>query len=196
MVVPDFTPSRIEEFAFEVMDRLTREAVPHALSVIPSEQLKAKLQPRVLTHTTGDLFITSYWALFVHDGHGEIRPSRARFLVYYVNRDDDPRRPGGQAPDRAADERRLTRSEFAFGIAENRRRQQTNPSGGPNQFMIVVRNDDGTPGTTGPAAGVPFFETLMEPFEREAEDLLYDLLEEFVLSELDDMDFPPIVFTI
>lgn len=193
-----FTPDTLERFSRQLVNSLVREATPVALSVIPSEQLREKLTPRVHSPTAGDLFLTPYWALFVHDGHGVIAPTRAKFLVYYADRQDDPRRPGGQSPDRLVDERRLTKREFTSGLAENRRRQQTNPSGGPNQFMIVVSNADGSPGKSGPARGTPFFETLMAPFEDSAEDLIYNHLEAYVLRQLFDEDAPgerkPIIF--
>lgn len=179
-----FTPNVIQSFLRLAMGELATDAQAHALTVIPSEQLKEKLRPRVHSPTEADLFLTPYWALFVHDGHGTIAPTRARFLVYYADKADDPRRPGGQTPDRLADERRLTAREFQQGLAENRRRQQTNPAGGPNQFMIVVRDKFGQPQHTGPVPGVPFFEVLMAPFEHDAEGKLYGLLDDFVLREM------------
>lgn len=182
-----FTPSLIEAFLRTLMGRLVQDAMPVALEAIPSEQLRAKLVPRVHSPTRADLFLTPYWSLFLHDGHGVISPQGATFLVYYRNREDDPRRPGGKTPDRLADEKRLTAQQFAEGFAENRRRRQLNPGGGSHQFMIVVQDTSGRPANTGPARGIPFFEhTLMAFFEDHAEDTIYDLLNRFILREFAD----------
>ncbi len=182
-----FTSNTLEAFARSLMDRLVGDAMPVALEAIPSDQLRAKLVARVHSPTRADLFLTPYWSLFVHDGHGVISPRSATFLVYYRDRSDDPRRPGGQTPDRLVDERRLTASEFADGIAENRRRRQLNPAGGKNQFMLVIQDASGRPANTGPARGTPFFEAvLMANFEEHAEDTIYDALDAFILRELAD----------
>ena len=197
MADANFTPQNIQAFSERLIDRLLTNAMPQALSVIPSRQLREKLVPRRHSPLTGDLFISSYWALFIEDGTRTIAPVKARFLVYYRDRDDDPRRPGGETPDRAADERRLTKAEFDAGIAENRRRAQLNPGGGPQQFMIVVANKDGGPGTTAGRPGVHFFEQLMKPFEDFAENIIYDEFEAFVLANLeDDLKNRPIVLRI
>jgi hypothetical protein len=180
-----FTPTVLKEFARSLVARLVSDAFPVALEAIPSQQLKEKLERRIHTPLSGDLFLTPYWAIFVHDGHSAIGPVTARFLVYYVDRADDPRRPGGKSPDRLSDERRLTKSEFEFGLAENRRLAQINPGGGANQFMIVVRDQLGRPRRTGPVDSRPFFESAaMAAFEDSAEDTVYEEFERFVLREL------------
>lgn len=182
-----FTVGALESFSRMIMGMLTQDAMPVALEAIPSDQLRAKLVPRVHSPTRADLFLTPYWALFVHDGHGVISPQLATFLVYYRDRSDDPRRPGGLTPDRLANERRLTAREFANGVAENSRRFQNNPGGGRSQFMIVVKDAAGGPARTGSAQGVPFFESvLMSFFEENAEDAIYDALDRFVLREFAD----------
>ena len=182
--VPRFSPLTLQRFSRNLIEKLLTAAEPVALAAIPSEQLKEQLRPRIHNRFSGDLFITSYWAIFVHDGHGPISPVRARFLVYYRDRANDPRRPDGRTPDRLSEERRLTRSEFQHGIAENRRLRQLNPGAGPSQFMLIVKDKDGRPMSSGPAKAQPFFETGMLPFENIAEDLIYTELDRFVRGML------------
>ncbi len=147
---------------------------------IPSRQLRDALQRRN-RGLEGDLFLPHYWAVIVHDGRGSFGPSSAKFLVYFQNPDDDPRKP---TPQRAANQSSLTPTQFRAGVAENRRREAANPGGGPFQFMIIVVNDDGSPGRVGPASGTPFFSQGGRAFENAADDIVFRELDRFIRREV------------
>lgn len=60
-----------------------------------------------------NLYVPHYWAVYLHDGRSRpIRPRTAKFLVWYPDFRQDPRRPNGGYPERYAQVRRLTREEF------------------------------------------------------------------------------------
>ena len=62
-----------------------------------------------------------YWAVYYHDGRGPIRPVNGRYLVYFLDPEDDPRFKNGY-PVRAADIKRLELSpeEFKAAIASGK----------------------------------------------------------------------------
>lgn len=91
------------------------------------------------------LFIPHYWAVYIHDGRGPIPPDGNRLLVYFANPKDDPRIQGGY-PERVSQIRKLSRTEFHAGLAENAEHKRL----GLSPFMFVLKS-------VGPAAGTPFF---------------------------------------
>lgn len=96
-----------------------------------------------------DLTIPHYWAIYVHDGRGPVRPVRRSWLVWFTNPRDDPRLRGGY-PVRESDIIRLTRDEFQQGLEENRARA----AAGLPPYMIVTKY-------SGPTAPNRFFEDLI-----------------------------------
>lgn len=178
----EFSVGALDGFLTALALELAELAMPIAREVIPSRTLRAQLTVEFLGPGRSALRVESFWALILHDGRGPVRPGKgATFLVYYVDPLDDPRLSNGY-PIHPSDQRRLTASDFYFGIAENRRREQLNPAGGPQQYMIVVKDDGGNPASTGPAAGTFFFTEGMETFENSIDDLVLARFDSMVRS--------------
>ena len=121
--------------------------------------------------------------MILHDGRKAVYPGKgAKFLVYYVNAKDNPRLKNGY-PVYPQDQRRLTKEQFYAGVEENRRREALNPGGGPYQFMVVVKDRDGLPNSSAPAAGTFFFTEGMEQFERDvAPRIVADAFDRMIAS--------------
>lgn len=178
-----FSRDDILAFKVELLSRLLAEAAAEIRPKIPSRTLQRSMVPRIDVrgrNAKGDLFIAEFWALFVHDGTRAFGPSNAKFLVYFVNPADDPRKPGGVTPRRASQVRRLTEAEFRAGLAENARLARLNPGGGPMQHMIIVRTPSGSPGRVGPKEGSFFFERGAEGFEGRVDELVSEAFNRFV----------------
>lgn len=153
------------------MAELVRERVRR---IIESGTLKRSLDSRVVINENGEvgaeIFLPQYWAVYYHDGHGPVRPTNGKFIVYFQDIEDDPRVSGGRAyPVRASQIRRLRLDprEFRRLVEEGR---------------LVVRR------STGPAPAHPFFEkmagkapkivaaTVNREFRRHAKAVLADVL--------------------
>jgi hypothetical protein len=176
-----FTLEDFDYFADDLMQDVVNLAYQTAYPNIPSRTLRDAMTKQVrITRAgyTGALYIPHFWALFVHDGRGGFGPQRATFLVYFVNDADDPRKP---TPERAKDQRRLTKAEFQAGLGENRRLEQLNPAGGPMQHMIVVKDPFGDPARVGRAEGTPFFSPdYMQPFLTQVDNLVFEKFDAFI----------------
>ena len=57
-----------------------------------------------------------YWAVYYHDGRGPLRPVNGKYLVYFLDPEDDPRFQNGY-PVRASDVKRLELSPEEFKAA-------------------------------------------------------------------------------
>lgn len=180
-----FTPEALDFLKIELIDALSRRAEQIVRPQIPSTTLRNALRRAPLDITgrkaKGGLFIPHFWAVMVHDGHRSFGPKRARFLVYFVNEADDPRKPN---PERAADVRQLTKEEFDAGIAENRRLEQLNPGGGPMQHMIVVKTPEGRPARVGPSRGTFFFTRVEDRVADEADEIVFSRFDRFVRANV------------
>ena len=184
MAAEGYNPGTFDAFLTGIAVELAEIAAPVARQVIPSRTLRAQLTVEYLGPGRSALRLESFWALILHDGRGPVNPGKgARFLVYYVDARDDPRLRNGY-PIYPQDQRRLTSTEFYEGVAENRRREQINPAGGPQQFMIVAKDNDGSPRSTGPAAGTYFFTEGMETFEAGVDDLILARFDDMVQAHL------------
>lgn len=178
-----FTGPELLDFRLNTMFELLSVAQSNIRPDIPSRTLRRTLQLRVPNNRggrEGDLFLPQFWATIVHDGRSGFGPKTAKFLTYFQDPDDDPRKP---TPARAAQQRSLTRAEFYAGVAENKRREQVNPGGGPMQFMLIIKTAKGLPGRVGPAAAQPFF---LGPgakrFEAQAPDIVFRELDKLILA--------------
>jgi hypothetical protein len=176
-----FNAEDLSFFKLALLDKLVTKADRVIRPQIPSRRLRQAMRKTFDISQTrrakGALFIPHYWAVMVHDGTRAFGPKSAQFLVYFANEDDDPR---GPSPERASDERRLTRDEFNAGMQRNRDLEIQNPGGGPMQHMIVVKSPRGRPARVGAKAGTPFFSKGGEAFERQVDDLVFRELDAFV----------------
>jgi hypothetical protein len=176
-----FTAEEISFFKLSLLDKLLTRADRVIRPQIPSRRLRQAMvktfdisKPR---RAIGGLFITHFWAVMLHDGHRSFGPKNAKFLVYFVNEDDDPRKP---TPRRAADVRRLTRGEFNDGLERNRSMQIQNPSGGSMQHMIIVKTPSGRAARVGASPATNFFSEGGKSFEKTADDLIFAEFDAFV----------------
>ena len=120
--------------------------------MIPSRQLRAALELIIEENEhRAVLFIPHYWAVFYHDGRDTVRPQSAQKLVFFDNKNDDPRLRGGRYPETLSQVRRLTRREYARGLRINRERRRR----GQRAFMFVVDS-------VGPSGAHPFFDELAQ----------------------------------
>jgi hypothetical protein len=125
-----------------------------------------------------DLVWPHYWAVFYHDGRGPLRPINGKYLVWFMDPEDDPRNQGGY-PVRKSDIRRLELSteEFKALLASGR---------------MIVRT------YAGPTRGKKFLERLagraakhVQPivrreFSRHVKDALADVLKLKITTKLRD----------
>lgn len=180
-----FTPEAIDFLKIELIDALARRAEEAIRPQIPSRRLRNEMRRAPVEisgrRAKGGLYMPSFWAVMVHDGHRSFGPKRAKFLVYFVDEADDPRKPN---PERAADVRPLTKEEFDYGIAQNRRLEQVNPGGGPMQHMIVVKTPEGRPARVGPSRGTFFFSHGDSAFIRDHDDIVVNLFDRFVRANV------------
>ena len=176
-----FDAETIAFFKLDLLHKLLAAADTVIRPQIPSKTLRrAMVQTFDISKRNkaiGGLFITHFWAVMLHDGHRAFGPKTAKFLVYFVNEDDDPRKP---TPARASDVRRLSKSEFNDGLARNRQLLTQNPSQGPYQHMIVVKTPRGRAGRIAATPPTNFFSTGGKAFEQRADDIFFDLFDSFV----------------
>lgn len=123
-------------------ERLGKLGIAKARPRIPSRTLRRALISIRITDQQIKMHITHYWAHWVHEGRGPIRPGTGRFLAWYRNPRDDPRLSafGGQTPPRAS---QLVGLKQAINAAQFRRDADA------GKIVFVERADKVT--------GVPFF---------------------------------------
>jgi hypothetical protein len=76
-----------------------------------------------------------YWAGYLDKGVDRVVPKNGYFLVWFRNREDDPRRPNGPVMNRSQ-ERKLTAAEWTYWNARNR----DAIAAGQEPPMIVARS--------------------------------------------------------
>lgn len=178
-----FSRTSIADFRVDLMFELLTEARRIIRPAIPSKRLRDRLQVRIKPRgLKGDLFLPQFWAVIHHDGRRGFGPRGAKFLVYFVDPDDDPR---GPTPDRASDQVRLSRSQFQDALAKNDSLEASNPGAGPFQHMIIVKTPDGDPARVGPARGTPFFQGVAaKRFESSVDGIVFRELDAFIMREI------------
>lgn len=119
------------EFKRDVATKLLTRSLERLREITPSRRLRSSLirLPGTLFAGPGQpvqaiLQYPEYWALWLHDGHGPINAGFGKRLVFFNDPNDDPRiRPIPEGyPTRASSARRLSPSEFEFGLQQNRLR--------------------------------------------------------------------------
>lgn len=164
-----------KELALQMAERLRTAVRPY----IKSETLRDSIEITLRVEGTlveSALTWPHYWAVYYHDGRGPLRPVNGRYLVYFLDPEDDPRFRNGY-PVRATDVKRLELSpeEFKAAIASGK--------------MIVTNY-------VGPARGQRFIDRLakraaklVEPivnreFRRHLKAALSDVLKLRITSKL------------
>ena len=113
--------------------------------LIPSRTLRRALRTERNEDGSISLSIPVYWAIYVHDGRGPIQMPAGQFLVYFLDKRDDPRH-NGRFPRTQNEVRQLTRAEFQFYLDINTQRR----AAGQEPLMIVAKR-------VGPVRGSFFF---------------------------------------
>lgn len=134
-----------------ILEAIGPDEMRLARAYMGSATLRAAMELVVDASTgTGTINIPHYWAVYLHDGRGPVRPVTARKIVFFADPKDDPRLAGGY-PVRASDIVRLTRDQYIDGLERN----AENRKAGLPPFMYVVDS-------TGPATGEFFFDKTAE----------------------------------
>ncbi len=87
------------------------------------------------------LSVPHYWAIYYHDGRGEIRAKKGKVLVWFASIEDDPRVNASGHPIRVSDRKKLRLSKTQF-----RRLQKA------GKLIVSTKS--------GPAKGKPFYKVL------------------------------------
>ena len=105
-----------------------------------------------------------YWAPYYHDGRGVVRPlGRRKFLIWFRDPLKNDPRLAGRYPIFKGQTRRLTKQEFAQGLAANRR----NPT---NPVMFLATRSPGYPRRR--AKKNPFIERSFNKFDQNPIDIM------------------------
>lgn len=153
------------------------------LALLMAERLRVAVKPFIKSETLRDsieiqlrvdgtmvesaLAWPHYWAVYYHDGRGPLRPVNGRYLVYFLDPEDDPRFKNGY-PVRAADVKRLELSpeEFKAAIASGK--------------MIVTNY-------VGPARGQKFIDRLAKRSAKLVQGIVNREFRRHVKAALDDV---------
>jgi len=158
-----------------ILEALGEQELARARRLIGSRTLRAAIRLIIdESQQRADLFIPHYWAIWYHDGRGRVSPVSARKLVFFDNKNDDPRIPGGRLPVTEAQVSRLTRDQYREGLRINQERA----SRGQRPFMFVVDS-------VGPSRPRPFFRELEQGAAERADAIVFKVFEDELLSEID-----------
>ena len=158
-----------------MQQELGQQELVRAKRLIGSRTLKAAIRLIVdENEQRADLFIPHYWAIWYHDGRGRVSPVNARKLVFFDNKNNDPRIPGGRLPVTEAQVRRLTRNQYREGLRINQERARL----GLRPFMFVVDS-------VRRSRPRPFFRQLEEGAAKRADATVFRVFERELLKELD-----------
>lgn len=110
----------VDDLVLNLVDLGRRHARPAVLRASTTLANGLEIQKSTITGHA-KITIPHFWAVFVHDGRNRpILPKNAMVLVWYKNKADDPRFPGGSTPKRASQIRKLTRREFIRGLRQGK----------------------------------------------------------------------------
>ena len=158
-----------------VLEALGERELARAKRIIGSRTLKAAVRLIVdESEQRADLFIPHYWAIWYHDGRGRVSPVNARKLVFFDNKNNDPRIRGGRLPVTEAQVRRLTREQYREGLRINQERAAR----GQRPFMFVVDS-------VRKSRPRPFFDKLSVGASKRADAVVLSVFERELLRELD-----------
>lgn len=158
-----------------ILEELGSQELARAKRIIGSRTLKAAVRLIVdENEQRADLFIPHYWAIWYHDGRGRVSPVNARKLVFFDNKNNDPRIRGGRFPETLAQVRRLTREQYREGLRINQERARR----GQRPFMFVVDS-------VRKSRPRPFFDRLSVGSAKRADPIVFRIFERELLKELD-----------
>lgn len=128
-----------EAFKIEATTRAARRIRDYLKTIIKSQTLRDSMH--VATTETGEAAVVwpQYWAVYYNDGRGPVRPVNGKFLVWFVDPDEDPRLASGY-PVRATDIKRLALSPEEFqALLESGKMIVTTQSGAVKGARFVER---------------------------------------------------------
>lgn len=171
----------IDGFVTELLRDIGELGMLYVRPKIPSNTLRRSLELRYeLSRDVVRIHVPHYWALYVHEGRGPVYPVQATVLVWFRNRNNDPRLPGGRYPERASEIRHLTREQFKFWLRENR---LARARGVPVPMIVVSSVQKGV-------EPVRFFSNEpgggMAGFAQFVNELFNDRVRRFILRQIKD----------
>lgn len=160
-----------DAFLMSLLGKLAQAGLEYSKPKIPSRTLQGSIFTHVDSPVQAYIEIPQYWAEYLHDGRGQINAAAGSVLIYFRNKNDDPRLRGGISPERLADQRPLSKAQFLFWLAKNR---QAHKAGIPAPMIIKKR--------VGPMAGSFFFDNDrgMAGFDEVANNLATPQVTEFL----------------
>lgn len=124
-----------EVFQRKTLTKMARAALRQLRPHMPSRAMRRDSFIAIDRNQIAYVVIPYYWALYVHEGRGSLRPGNPpKFLVWFANKRDDPRTRGGtRYPRREKDRVRLTKAQWDAGLRANKARRKR----GLGPYMIV-----------------------------------------------------------
>lgn len=151
-----------EDITVRILRRVGQEALAKVKAKVTSQTLRQSFRLRKLPGKDAVAIATPYyWARYFFNGRGEVSPKEKTWLVWFQDPRTDPRNQGGY-PKRKSDRRRLTKEEFAWGMAMNRllaNGDDTMP------FMVISQH-------SGPAEGTDELRKALKNFPRTARRII------------------------
>jgi len=99
--------SSTSRFTQSLIGKMLIGAEDHVKQKIPSRTLRNNLEHIIDDPEQGRLYLDYYWALYVNDGRGAKTMPRGKYMVWYHNRNLDPRLKAGVTPARVTDLKHL-----------------------------------------------------------------------------------------
>lgn len=103
-------------FKADLAEQIAQKVRTYVKRFIPSKTLKNSIEIRMRFEGSAigaDLVWPHYWAVYYHDGRKALRPKNGKFLVWFVDPQEDPRNAGGY-PVRGSQVRKLSLSPDEF----------------------------------------------------------------------------------
>lgn len=176
-----------QEIIQAALVELATRSYRHFYPRVPSKTLQRAMSVEMgkdvpdLLPSQAALVIPHYWAVYLHDGRGPVWPDRARYIVFFRRIEDDPRVDGGKNyPVRASDIRKLSSSEYNYGLLRNRLAAQQ----GLPPYMYVLRNPDGSPRPAGKFTGNTSWFLEKTDVASQSTPAIYDLLDQYVMRNV------------
>lgn len=113
-----------ERLEIALTDALAEVCLRVAKTAIPSKTLVTALKIRRRASNEVTLSVPHYWAVYLHDGRGNVTPKQGSYLAWFINPADDPRLVSGAGPERLTQVRYLrevwTREQLVSALRSGR----------------------------------------------------------------------------
>jgi hypothetical protein len=113
------------------------------------------------------LSVPHYWAIYYHDGRGEIRAKKGKVLVWFASVEDDPRVNTSGYPRRVTDRRKLRLSKAQFKRLRDAGKLIVSTKSGPAQGKPFYRVLRGLGGRVGDIATAEMENLILEGLRKD-----------------------------